>query len=100
MLDELQENLSLSEQHMEPSRMTLHRFGNTSSSTLWYELAYMEAKKRVKRGDRLWQIAFGSGFKCNSAVWKALRTIKNPTNNPWLDCIDNYPVQIPEFQEI
>ncbi|GLJ33340.1 hypothetical protein SUGI_0670760 [Cryptomeria japonica] len=100
VLDELQKNLSLSDHHMEPSRMTLHRFGNTSSSTLWYELAYMEAKKSVKRGDRLWQIAFGSGFKCNSAVWKALRTIKIPTRNPWLDCIDNYPVEIPEFQKI
>ncbi|KAH9297404.1 hypothetical protein KI387_029086, partial [Taxus chinensis] len=52
VLDELQNNLSLLEHHMEPSRMTLHRFGNTSSSTLWYELAYMEAKKRVKRDAR------------------------------------------------
>ncbi|GLJ33343.1 hypothetical protein SUGI_0670790 [Cryptomeria japonica] len=100
VLDELQKNLSLAEHHMEPSRMTLHRFGNTSSSTLWYELAYMEAKQRVKKGDRVWQLAFGSGFKCNSAVWKALKTIKNPTKNPWLDCIDNYPVEIPEFQKI
>ena len=29
----------------------------------------------VKRGDRVWQIAFGSGFKCNSAVWKARRAV-------------------------
>ncbi|CAH2050389.1 unnamed protein product, partial [Thlaspi arvense] len=26
-----------------------------------------------EEGDRIWQIAFGSGFKCNSAVWKCNR---------------------------
>ncbi|XP_051122133.1 3-ketoacyl-CoA synthase 1-like [Andrographis paniculata] len=95
VLDALQKNLELSEWHMEPSRMTLHRFGNTSSSSLWYELAYTEAKGRVSRGNRVWQIAFGSGFKCNSAVWKALREIpaRECGSNPWFDCIDKYPIQ-------
>ena len=32
-----------------------------------------EQNRRLRRGDRIWQIAFGSGFKCNSAVWQALR---------------------------
>lgn len=99
VLDELQKNLQLTEWHMEPSRMTLHRFGNTSSSSLWYELAYTEAKGRVKRGDRVWQIAFGSGFKCNSAVWKSLRNIPIPSqdcrSNPWIDSMDRYPVKVP-----
>ena len=96
VLDELEKNLQLSDWHMEPSRMTLYRFGNTSSSSLWYELAYSEAKGRMKRGDRVWQIAFGSGFKCNSAVWKALRTI-NPAKekNPWMEEIDEFPVNVP-----
>ncbi|RDY04233.1 3-ketoacyl-CoA synthase 11, partial [Mucuna pruriens] len=96
VLDELEKNLQLSPWHMEPSRMTLYRFGNTSSSSLWYELAYTEAKGRIKRGDRTWQIAFGSGFKCNSAVWKALRTI-NPAKekSPWMDEIDQFPVDVP-----
>jgi 3-ketoacyl-CoA synthase len=101
VLDEMQKNLDLSDLHLEASKMTLHRFGNTSSSSIWYELAYIEAKGRVRRGDRVWQIAFGSGFKCNSAVWKALRSVKKPkAHNPWLDCIDSYPVQVPEFQRI
>uniref|UniRef100_A0A1D1YTW6 3-ketoacyl-CoA synthase n=1 Tax=Anthurium amnicola TaxID=1678845 RepID=A0A1D1YTW6_9ARAE len=91
VLDELQKNLSLSEWHMEPSRMTLHRFGNTSSSSIWYELAYLEAKGRVRRGHRVWQLAFGSGFKCNSAVWRAMRRVRRPARNPWLDCVDRYP---------
>ena len=100
MLDALQKGLSLSDYNMEPSRMTLHRFGNTSSSTVWYELAYLEAKGRIKKGNIVWQVAFGSGFKCNSAIWKTLRTVKMPTKNPWLDCIDSYPVKIPEFEKI
>ncbi|KAL0332484.1 UNVERIFIED_CONTAM: 3-ketoacyl-CoA synthase 6 [Sesamum calycinum] len=100
VIDELQKNLQLSAEHVEASRMTLHRFGNTSSSSLWYELSYIEAKGRMKKGDRVWQIAFGSGFKCNSAVWKCNRTIKTPTDGPWQDCIDRYPVHIPEIVKL
>lgn len=92
VLDEIQRNLELSDENMEASRMTLNRFGNTSSSSIWYELAYLEAKERVRRGDRVWQLAFGSGFKCNSVVWRSLRCIKKPSTNPWLQCIDQYPL--------
>ncbi|KAG5591767.1 hypothetical protein H5410_042281 [Solanum commersonii] len=101
VLDELEKNLQLSDWHMEPSRMTLNRFGNTSSSSLWYELAYSEAKGRIRKGDRTWQIAFGSGFKCNSAVWKALRSI-NPDKekNPWMDEIHQFPVDVPKVARI
>ncbi|CAO2816000.1 unnamed protein product [Amaranthus hypochondriacus] len=101
VLDELEKNLQLSDWHMEPSRMTLNRFGNTSSSSLWYELAYTEAKGRVKRGDRIWQIAFGSGFKCNSAVWRAIRTV-NPEKekNPWMDEIQLFPLDVPKVSSI
>ncbi|KAI3712931.1 hypothetical protein L1987_71501 [Smallanthus sonchifolius] len=100
VIDELQKNLQLSAEHVEASRMTLHRFGNTSSSSLWYELSYIESKGRMKKGDRVWQIAFGSGFKCNSAVWKCNRNIKTPTDGPWEDCIDRYPVHIPEVVKL
>ncbi|CAN0876314.1 3-ketoacyl-CoA synthase 5 [Linum grandiflorum] len=96
VIDELQKNLQLSAEHVEASRMTLHRFGNTSSSSLWYELSYIESKGRMRRGNRVWQIGFGSGFKCNSAVWKCNRTIRAPTDGAWSDCIDRYPVHIPE----
>ncbi|CAA0807625.1 3-ketoacyl-CoA synthase 4 [Striga hermonthica] len=94
VIDELEENLKLEPVHVEASRMTLHRFGNISSSSIWYELAYIEAKRRVKRGDKVWQIAFGSGFKCNSAVWAALRDVEPSAHNPWLDCMEKYPVEL------
>lgn len=94
VIDELEKNLQLLPVHVEASRMTLHRFGNTSSSSIWYELAYIEAKGRMRRGNRVWQIAFGSGFKCNSAVWQALRNVKSSNNGPWDDCIHRYPVKV------
>jgi 3-ketoacyl-CoA synthase len=105
VLDTIEENLGLSPWHMEPSRMTLYRWGNTSSSSLWYELAYAEAKGRVRRGHRAWQIAFGSGFKCNSAVWRALRTIdpameEQDGGNPWVDEIHRFPVEVPKVESV
>ncbi|KAJ0646633.1 putative very-long-chain 3-oxoacyl-CoA synthase [Helianthus annuus] len=96
VIDDLQKHLRLSAEHVEASRMTLHRFGNTSSSSLWYEMGYMEAKGKMKKGDRVWQIGFGSGFKCNSAVWECNRDIESPKNSAWADCIHRYPVNEPE----
>ncbi|KAK6120058.1 hypothetical protein DH2020_046188 [Rehmannia glutinosa] len=92
VLDELQKNLGFRDSDMEPSVMTLHRFGNTSSSSVWYELAYAEAKRRVRKGDRIWQVAFGSGFKCSSVIWRALRDVGVDERNPWMSDIDDYPV--------
>lgn len=54
--------------------MMLHCFSNTSSSCLWYEPNYIESKGRICYGDWVWQIGFGSSFKCNSAVWKCICT--------------------------
>ncbi|XP_050365437.1 3-ketoacyl-CoA synthase 1-like [Argentina anserina] len=76
----------------EPARMSLHRFGNTSSSLVFYELAYFEAKQRIKEGDRLWMLAFGTGFKVGSLVWKSLADLGQQSDNPWNDCIQNYPL--------
>ncbi|CAL0316780.1 unnamed protein product [Lupinus luteus] len=91
--DVLKSVLQLNDWHIEPSKMTLHRFGNTSSSSVWYVLAYLEAKGRIRKGDRIWQLSLGAGFKCNSAVWQALQTIDpDKETNPWIDEIHNFPI--------
>lgn len=86
VLDEIQKNLGLTQDYMEASRKTLERFGNTSSSSIWYELAHLEANLRIKKGDRVCQISYGAGFKCNTLVWKSLRTCAHtPKNSPWIE---------------
>jgi 3-ketoacyl-CoA synthase len=73
VIDGVQKNLNLEERHVKPSKQTLYEWGNTSSSSIWYEADWIERFGNLRRGDRMLQIAFGSGFKCNSAVWLALK---------------------------
>jgi 3-ketoacyl-CoA synthase len=108
VLEEVASALRLSPEAARPSAATLWRNGNTSSSSIWYVLAWIESSaavaaraadavaagapgprvppvppscaglpppRPIRKGDRVWQIAFGSGFKCNSAVLKARRAI-------------------------
>ncbi|KAK9691930.1 hypothetical protein RND81_09G229700 [Saponaria officinalis] len=98
VIDGIKEMLKLGDADVEASKMTLHRFGNTSSSSTWYSLCYIEAKRRVKKGDKVFQICFGSGFKCNSAVWKCVSKRSSATNvtNVWSASIDRYPLDVPE----
>uniref|UniRef100_A0A453PRX0 very-long-chain 3-oxoacyl-CoA synthase n=1 Tax=Aegilops tauschii subsp. strangulata TaxID=200361 RepID=A0A453PRX0_AEGTS len=93
VIDGVQRSLSLSYKHVEPSRMTLYRYGNTSSSSLWYDLAYTEAKGQMRKGDRVLMIGFGSGYKCNSAIWKCIQSIQN-VDRAWADCIHRYLVDV------
>nr|QMS43707.1 3-ketoacyl-CoA synthase [Betula platyphylla] len=95
VLDEFEKNMGFNSADVEASRMNLYRFGNTCSASVWYALSYGEAKGRIKKGDRLWQIAFGSGFKCSSAVWRALRNVDDhEERNPWIDEIHEFPVDL------
>jgi predicted naringenin-chalcone synthase len=157
VIDGIEKSLGLDRVHTAPSRATLFHWGNTSSSSIWYELRYCEGEKEYWRGapaaaretvsmvdaapsvvpsveqaagegaaksgtgvrqrsgagaapaapldattvtseavpdgwdpsrkwhlpdyegrhvvpgDRVLQVAFGSGFKCNSAVWLCMR---------------------------
>ena len=73
VLEGVQEKLGLSEEHMRPSKETLYDWGNTSSSSIWYEAEHVERFGNLRKGDRILQVAFGSGFKCNTAVWRTLR---------------------------
>ena len=84
VIDAIEKQLELSKEGVTPSRETLYRYGNLSSASIWYVLANIETKQGVKKGERVWQIAFGSGFKCNSAVWKAKRNV-NDRHAAWLE---------------
>jgi len=82
VIDEVQHGLGLSDQDVEASRMTLHCFGNSSSSSLLYELAYIEAKGCMRKGDHVWMISFGSGFNCSSVAWECLKAATD-ADGPW-----------------
>lgn len=73
VIEGVQKNLKLTDRQIRPSVQTLHDWGNTSSSSIWYETDWIERFGDLHPGERILQISFGSGFKCNSAVWVALR---------------------------
>ena len=100
VIESIKKSLSLSDRDVEASKMTLYRYGNTSSSSTWYSLCYLEAKGRIKKGDKVFQLCFGSGFKCNSAVWKCIsKNVSKDVSNAWSDRINRYPVDVPEVIE-
>lgn len=72
VIDGVEKNLQLTPSHVAASRHALFTYGNTSSSSIWYEMDFTRHQMNLKRGQRVLQVAFGSGFKCNSAVWLCL----------------------------
>lgn len=57
VIEGLGSQLGLSQRQLEPSASTLYWYGNTSSSSLWYALSYIESRQTVKKGDRVWQVS-------------------------------------------
>ena len=61
VIDGIEKNLNLTPAHVEASRFALHEYGNTSSSSIWYEMDYIRKRMNLRRGQRVLQVAFGSG---------------------------------------
>jgi 3-ketoacyl-CoA synthase len=55
--------MRLPTEKMLPSFATLRDYGNTSCSTTWYVLAYMETCQGIGRGQTVMQIGMGGGMK-------------------------------------
>lgn len=77
--------LGLTRRQLEPAFAALYFYGNTSSSSYWYSFGFAESRQGICKGDRVWQAGFGSGFKQNSAVWKALRSFREPRHKAWAE---------------
>jgi 3-ketoacyl-CoA synthase len=56
VLDGIAERLGLEGSAMDPSRAVLYDYGNVSSSSTWYTLAYIESCRGVRKGDRVMQV--------------------------------------------
>ncbi|KAK9917836.1 hypothetical protein WJX75_008739 [Coccomyxa subellipsoidea] len=84
VISEVGSQLKLSKEQCMPMLVPFERYGNTSSSSTWYAWSYVETFQGVKKGDRLWQLSFGSGFKCASAVWVSLRK-NDEKHDAWTD---------------
>ncbi|EKE38421.1 hypothetical protein ENUP19_0146G0036 [Entamoeba nuttalli] len=72
VIDAVQKKFNLTDEDCMPSRAGLCRFGNTSSASIWYEFMFLERCELLQKNDRVFQLAFGSGVKANSCVWRKL----------------------------
>lgn len=61
MLKGIQAGLNLPAGKMLPSFAALRDYGNTSCSTTWYVLAYMESCDKVAKSHRIMQVSGGVG---------------------------------------
>ena len=48
--------LGLDARQAQPTKNALHWYGNTSSSSVWYSLGFIEATRTVKKGEKVLQV--------------------------------------------
>lgn len=82
VLKGLQDALKLPSSNMIPSFAGLREYGNTSCSTTWYSMAYLESCGGVSKGQRILQLGVGGGMKAGINVWKVLRDV-NIRHSVW-----------------
>jgi 3-ketoacyl-CoA synthase len=82
VLKGLQAAMNLPVERMMPSFATLRDFGNTSCSTTWYVLGFLETAEGIKRGQTVMQIGMGGGMKAGVNVWRAQKDVKE-THPAW-----------------
>jgi 3-ketoacyl-CoA synthase len=70
VIDAIEKDFNFPEHITKPSREILYYYGNQSSASIWYIFKHIHPN--VTRGQKVWQMTFGSGFKANSLVWKRL----------------------------
>lgn len=58
VIDGVEKNLKLSPKHVEASRYALYNYGNTSSSSIWYEMDYIRNSANLRVGQRVLQVYF------------------------------------------
>ncbi|KAI8476033.1 MAG: FAE1/Type III polyketide synthase-like protein-domain-containing protein [Monoraphidium minutum] len=77
ILQAVKKGMRLPADKMMPSFVSLRDYGNTSSASTWYTLAYVESCEGVGAGERVMQIGVGGGMKAGVAVWRALRRVRD-----------------------
>jgi 3-ketoacyl-CoA synthase len=82
VLKGVQKGMNLPQEHMLPSFATLRDYGNTSCSTTWYVMAYLESITGVSSGQKIMQVGLGGGMKAGVNIWVANRNIKD-THGAW-----------------
>jgi 3-ketoacyl-CoA synthase len=56
--------LGLTKEQTAASFNALYWYGNTSSGSLWYELSFIEACQKIRKGDTVWMVRFPSFWYC------------------------------------
>ena len=52
-----------------------HRCSDAGASSFWSTLAGIEGSRGVRRGERVWQLESSGTGECDSAMWRALRSV-------------------------
>lgn len=58
----IQENLGLSDRQVGHNFHAFAKYGNTSSTSIYYSLRELDSTQHLVKGDRILFLAFGSGF--------------------------------------